>query len=228
MGLLSSEIRKEMAEQKLQQVDFDRLTKGVVTQSTISAIFRGATPTKPNVIDAIAIALKQDPKKYRRLVAKDLIDKKLAELDVSLEDICEVAERTQRFKLPVYDFKDLPLVLSTKGYPTRNPGKARNSITVPIDYGRYAYGIRVKDNALFPRVLPGEIAIVSQDHKTNPAEDYGILAVSTGAGENKIFIGKIREQTKFVIVEIMHPYSTELLKKKEVLFIHKIVAINAV
>lgn len=217
MGLLSKEIIKAMSETGIKQIDFTELTSGVVKQSAIAAILRGAIPKKPHVIDIIATTLKRDPDEFRRLAARDIIDKELRAFKLKLQDVYESKDKSQEHKLPLYNFENLYDNLSKQGYPK---GKPAAHIMVPVPYGKYAYAVSIKDTSLFPRVFAGEIVIISQEYKLDNIEDYGILGY-----DKKIYIGRIREHTPYIIIETFSPYETKMIKKKDVLFAHKIVGI---
>lgn len=217
MGQLSKEIIKAMAETGIKQIEFTELTGGVVKQSTVAAILRGAVPKKPHVVDLIATALKRDPLEFRRLAARDIIEKELRSFQLKVHDIYEGKGGVSEYKLPLYELEGLPDRLTRQGYPKSKPN---SYITVPVSYGKYAFAIKIQDNSLFPRVFPGEMAIISQEYKLDKVEDYGIL----GHGK-KIYVGRLRENFPYMIVETFTPYETKMIKKKDVLFAHKVVGI---
>ncbi len=217
MGQLSKEIIKAMAETGIRQIEFTELTGGVVKQSTIAAILRGAVPKKPHVVDLIATALKKEPAEFRRLAARDIIEKELRSFQLRVHDIYESGSVKSEYKLPLYDLNGLHEHLTKQGYPKSKPA---SHITVPVSYGKYAYAIKIEDNYLFPRVFPGEIAIISQEYKLDKIEDYGIL----GYGK-KVYVGRIRENFPYMIIETFTPYETKMIKKKDILFAHKVVGI---
>ena len=217
MGLLSKEIIKAMAETGTKQIDFTELTGGVVKQSTIASILRGAVPRKPHVIDIIATALKREPDEFRRLAARDIVDKELRAFRLRMQDISESKGSLAEYKLPLFRLEALRDFLTRQGYPK---GKPVSLITVPVPYGKYAYAIAIRDNSLFPRVLPGEIVIISQEYKLESIEDYGIVGY-----DGRISIGRIREHGPYIIIETFTPYETKMIKKKDVHFAHKVVGI---
>lgn len=217
MGRLSTEIKKAMAEKRIKQIDFDELTGGVVTQSTIAQILRGAIPKKPDKIDIIAEVLGRDKKELRRIAAQDIVDKELRVFGLKMQDITKDRGGCAEYKLPLYRYEDLQNSLSKQGYPV---GAPNSTINVPISYGKYAYAVTIKDTSLFPRVFPGEILIISQDYKLASVEDFGILGF-----DKKVHIGRIREHAQYLILETFSPYKTELIPKKKVSFAHKAVGI---
>ncbi len=217
MGLLSKEIIKAMAETGTKQIDFTELTGGVVKQSAIAAILRGAIPKKPHVIDMIATALKRDTVEFRRLAARDIIDKELRIFNLKIQEIYESKGERIEHKLPLYNFDTLQDSLTKQGYPK---GKPASYITVPVSYGKYAYAIAIGDTSLFPRAFPGEVVIISQEYKLESIEDYGILGY-----DKKIYIGRIREHAPYIIIETFTPYETKMIKKKDILFAHRVVGI---
>lgn len=215
--LLSSEIRKAMKEENVKQVDIAKLTKGVVRQSALSSILKGDIPNKPHIIDHIAVALKRDPNEFRRLAAMDIIDQKLRVFGLTRRDIFKKEKAEKKYNLPVYKKSLLREGLDAKGYPKAKPA---SYIEIPFFYGTYAYAVAVEDTCLHPRVLPGEIMIISQDYNLNPTEDYGVVCI-----KNDMFIGVVREHVNFFIIETVSPYKSHQVFKKDVLYIHKCVGI---
>jgi hypothetical protein len=219
MGRFEEEIRKGLADNNLLQSDLNDLTGGIVTQSTISAIFRGAIPQKGHIIESLAGALGKDPKLLKKLAAAEIIHRKLNEIGVTAEEFCNFKKKEKQFKIPLYSIDELKDVLSDKGFPEK---KAKKELTSPKDYGEYAYGFRVDDRRLYPRVWPGEICIVSQKYKVEK-NDYGI--VGSTISDKHILTGQINMDTRNVIVQTFIDYSTDLIRKKEIRFCHKIVGI---
>lgn len=217
MGRLSTEIKKAMAEKRIKQIDFDELTGGVVTQSTIAQILRGAIPKKPGKIDIIAETLGRDKKEFRRIAAQDIIDRELRSFGFKIQDVYKGKEDRTEYKLPLYQYEELQKCLSKQGYPISEPS---SHIMVPVAYGKYAYALAVKDTVLFPRVFPGEIVIISQDYKLNSVEDYGLIGY-----DKKLYIGRVREHAQYLILDSFTPYRAELILKKKIAFAHKIVGI---
>jgi transcriptional regulator with XRE-family HTH domain len=219
MGSLANLIRKAMLEQEIKQLDIMKLSGGVVNQSTVSTILRGVVPSNPSILDAIANVINVDPSILRKLAVSDIMVAKSKMYNVELSEVCRLKQK--KYRIPLYSsVEELSGSLSKEGYPEKKP---RKYIDVAFDYGEYAYALYIKDSTLAPRVYPGETVILSQDIPIDPVEDYAVVSYN-----DKILMGKARIHSPVVIVEQLHPYSTELIQNKDINFMHKIVCIHCI
>lgn len=215
--LLRSEMIKVMKERSVKPIDIPKLAKGTITQSQVASILRGDVPKKPHVIDKIAKVLGADPAHFRKLAVMDILDKELETFDFKLKDLCDDKSKLEENKIPLYRMSEIKDSLSKKGYPARTP---KEYIKVPFFYGTYAYAVLIEDSSLFPRVFPNEAIILSQDYKLESVEDYGVVRT-----EKELYIGAVRDHVQYTVVESFSPYRTNLFKKKEILYAHKVVGI---
>ncbi len=130
-------------------------------------------------------------KKGRRGVGKHLLERFAKALNVN-EGMLSIdkAEFEVRKYGPVFVFSP-DEVTKIKNFvngiiPGGNKEKGRMAITASHKVGKRAFGIKITDHAMAPRFLPGDIAVIDPDDKSN---NEGIYAVKIG--EN-ILIRRIR------------------------------------
>lgn len=222
MGIFATVIKKAMDEKNIKQADFRKLSGGRITQSGIGAVMRGVVPRALGAITQIAKVIGEKEENLRIYAVLDIIERETKRYRVKWGDVCkEVAKMYMgTHSLPVYDLDRLKECLSDKGYPAK---ESESYVEVATDYGPYAYAVKVDSDILAPRVMQGEIAIVSiKDKGKGITEEYGIVADK----KKRLHVGRIIEHPHYVILETMRPYGISHMERKDIVFLHRVVAIQ--
>lgn len=220
MGKFADELKKAMTERNVGQTDIEQLADGKITQAGISAIFKKDSLPRLEAIDLLADILKRPKEKFREYALFDTIERELNRFGKTWKDIMPGAleDTVIKHRIPVYNIEDLKDSLSIKGYPVK---KTDFTTSTDLKVSHHAYAVAVNSHILSPRVLRGEIAILSTRQDKQSIEDYGVIRT-----KRNLFIGRIIEGRSQITIETKVPYDISRLAKKDILFIHKIILIK--
>lgn len=222
MGVFADSIKAALLQKNKRIIDIVKASKGDITPTAMSSFVAGTVPRDPNLIDKLANALGVSPEYMREQAVRDILERALDRYKVSEKAINKSIRESadKRFKLKVYNIEHLRSKLSVTGSPDGEPDMV---IDIAKKYGENAYGALFNSSLLKPRILPGEIAILSGSYKRIPSEDpeeYGIVCKGS-----EIYIGRVMVNPHVVVVETREPHKIYTFAKREIKFYHKVVAI---
>ena len=216
-SLFLSTIENYMAENDLRPADIYKPSNGKVTQTLTHRILAGtAIPDKPEIIDAIAIAIGADPKLLRQHAAMDRCSSICLSLKIDKNEIMGASADKKTHKIPLIKQDNIRKYISKEGYANKDAGIF---ITPAIDCGPRAYAIKIVNDDLHPKVERGDICIVDAGEELDPF-DFGVIGT-----KKDIFFGMIRVYDAFYVVETIQRFTTHNIEKENALFVHRIVEI---
>ena len=220
-GAFSAYIKKLMEPKKgrpkpLRPADVVRLTGRKVNATMMSSIMKGNAPWNTRIIDALAKALEADAQTLRDLAAKDWVAETIEYFKANPSKVCSRGGIAEARRIPLVESSDLRERLSAEGYPV-NDGRC---IVSPGEYGPKAYAIMMNDATLTPKANSGDICVVAPGKRVKK-EDFGIV----GTKKHEIFMGQLRMDKNYVVVEHLTPYNTYSIERRNVRFVFRVEAV---
>jgi hypothetical protein len=216
-GLFLLTIENYMKENDLRPADIYKPSKGKVTQTLTHRILAGtAVPDNPEIIDAIAIAIGEDPKLLRKYAAMDRCSGICSSLRVDKNEVLRTSGEAKKHKVPIIKQDKIRKYLSKDGYISADTGIF---ITPIVDCGPKSYAIKIVNDDLYPKVERGDICIVDVGQGVDHF-DFGVIGT-----RKDIFFGMIRVYDKFYVVETLQRFTTHNIEKANALFVHRVVDI---
>ncbi len=233
MNLLASEVKKALDERNMKAVDAERASKGILNPGAITVIMRGNVPRSKEVLDTLDRIFDRPKGFFRTVAAAVFASREIANLgttvravasyliDGKVSSTAKAIPTRETYSIPVFYATDLKSVLDDKGYikPRIKPAM---SVELSTDYGPYAYGVLDVSSYMHPRVLSGEIAILSSMERQSPDQDFGVVGLKKG----QVLIGSILTGPGMLTVTTSNPYSINSYRKKDVRFIHRVVGFH--
>lgn len=220
MGVFSSELKKAMIEKGIRLSDIPGLTRGRIQISTAQSYLKGHIPKQPAVIDVLADMAGLSRQHLRICALKDKMEEEMQKLEVQRPAFLKSLRLAQAslHQLPVIGMEQLSGFLSSSGYPEGEP-----VLEIPVApgvYDDYSYGILIADNFMYPRVMPGEIAVMSP-RVEGPESDYALI----GTRHHELHFGRTIMHQHYYVVETRYPYTITHIRRADISFFHRNVGV---
>lgn len=220
MSMFKNELKRLMALHGITSANVEAKSKRKIKYSQVQSFLRGSLPQQRSTIEDLAKLFSVDSADLKKLAITEMTDRLCEKFGISNNEVFGSLKQqslAQR-KLPVISIGDLPQFLSDAGTPIYN--NATDYIDNFGNFDKNTYAIVVEDRTFGDCVAPGDFAIFNGDSKwKRNLDDYGIVGAKSG-----IFCGKLLEFSKAITVQKVEPYTVDFVENKEVIYIHRLIA----